>query len=346
MPRLPGGTTSEAKHTCSNTTNLRSDNLISTNFPGEISRVWLHIINNGIGEPIRIPLIIARGATDGPVFGVTSALHGNELNGIAVVQELFSELDIDQLAGTLIGVLVANPPGLVREQRNFNDGVDLNHVAPGNPKGNMSQLFMHRLVNRIVERFDYLVDLHTASFGRVNTYYVRANMKDKNSATMARLQNPEIILDNPPNDYTLRGHAAARGIHSITPELQDPHQFQHGVIGQCLTGIHNQLIFLKMLPGELLCPIEKTTLCDRSYWTYTDEGGFLKVFPHLGQIVEKDQPIAEVRTVFGKVVKTFCSPERGIVIGKSTNPINQSGSRILHLGINPPPKIECIVDSQ
>jgi predicted deacylase len=312
-------------------------------FPrNKISRVWLHIINNGLGEPIRIPLIIARGPTDGPTFGMTSALHGNELNGIAVIQQLFSELDIAQLSGTLVGVLIANPPGLVRMQRDFNDGVDLNHVAPGNPSGNMSQLFMHRLIDRIVERFDYLVDLHTASFGRVNTYYIRANMKNKHSAIMARLQNPEIILDNPPNDYTLRGHASARGIHSITPELQDPHQFQHGVIRQCLTGLLNQLIYLKMIPGTILCPVEKTTLCDRSYWVYTDEGGFLKVLPQLGQIIEKDQPIAEVQTVFGKVVKTFCAPERGIVIGKSTNPINQSGSRILHLGINPC-EIECVV---
>ena len=251
-------------------------------FPkGEISRVWLHIINDGIGEPIRIPLVIARGTTDGPVFGVTSALHGNELNGIAVVQQMLSDFDIKQLSGTIVGVLVANPPGLVRMQRNFNDGVDLNHVAPGNPAGNMSQLYMHRLVDRIVERFDYLVDLHTASFGRINSYYIRANMKNKHSANMARLQNPEIILDNPPNDYTLRGHASSRGIHSITPELQDPHQFQHGVIGQCLTGLRNQLVYLKMLPGSIVS-IEKTILCDRSFWIYTNEGGFLKALPSAG----------------------------------------------------------------
>lgn len=313
-------------------------------FPkGEVSRVWLHIINNGIGEPVRIPLVIARGIKDGPVFGVNSALHGNELNGIAVIQELFQGLDVNELSGTLVGVLIANPPGLIRMQRNFNDDVDLNHVAPGNPKGNMSQLFMHRLIDRIVMRFDYLVDLHTASFGRVNTYYVRADMSDEHSATMARLQNPEIIVNNPPSDYTLRGHASEKGIHSITPELQDPHQFQHGVISQCVTGLKNQLIHLGMLPGSVLCPLENTILCDRSYWIYTDEGGFLSVIPQLGQILEEGELIAEVKTVFGKVVKSFYAPERGVVVGKSISPINQSGSRILHLGVNPRP-IECVVN--
>ncbi len=33
----------------------------------------------------------------------------------------------------------------------------------------------------------------------------------------------------------------------------------------------------------------------------------------------------------------------GIVIGKSVSPINQTGSRILHLGLNPV-EIPCIVD--
>ncbi len=312
-------------------------------FPiGEISHVWLHIINNGMGEPIRIPLMIARGSKPGPTLGITSALHGNELNGVAVSQQLFAELDVAALSGTVVGVLVANPPGLIREQRNFNDGVDLNHVAPGKPNGTMSQLFMHRLVDRIVNRFDYLVDLHTASFGRVNTYYIRADMNNAHSARMAMLQNPEIILANPPNDYTLRGYAAARGIHAITPELQDPHRFQHGVIQQCLIGVRNQLLDLQMLPGNVSCPSTKTILCERSFWTHTDEGGFLTVLPKLAEIVEKNQPIAEVRTVFGKRIKVIEAPERGIVIGKSTNPINQSGSRILHLGINPQ-EIDCLV---
>ncbi len=28
--------------------------------PGTINEAWLHIINNGIGEPVRLPVLIAR----------------------------------------------------------------------------------------------------------------------------------------------------------------------------------------------------------------------------------------------------------------------------------------------
>lgn len=315
-------------------------------FPrGEITETWFHIINNGIGEPVRIPILIARGHEDGPILGLTAALHGNELNGIPVIQRLFSELDVSQLRGTLVGVLISNVPGLLLEQRKFSDDTDLNRIAPGKNNGDQSQLYIYRLLNKIVNRFNYLVDLHTASFGRVNTFYIRADMNDEATSRMARLQNPEIILHNPPNDGTLRGQAVQKGIKTITQELKDPHLFQYDVIEDSLIGLRNVLYDLKMLEGTILCPVKHTILCEKSYWIYTDDGGFLTVYPKLGQIVTKGEKIADVKTVFGKITKEYFAPENGIIIGKSINPVNQSGSRIIHLGIHPK-EIPCLTDDE
>lgn len=315
-------------------------------FPkGAITETWFHIINNGIGEAVRIPMLIARGNEDGPVLGLTAALHGNELNGIPVIQRLFKELDVQNLRGTVVGILVANVPALLLEQRRFVDDVDLNRIAPGKEDGNRSELYIYRLINRIVRHFDYLIDLHTASFGRINSYYIRADMDDPVSARMALLQNPDIILHNPPRGKSLRGNADDRDIKSITVELKDPHVFQYDVIADSLTGIRNVLYDLKMLSGLIRYPEEFTILCRDSYWIYTDEGGILRVIPQLGQAIDKGEVIAEVQTIFGKVVKTYKAPEAGIVIGKSVNPINQSGSRIIHLGIDFE-KIPCRIDPQ
>jgi predicted deacylase len=315
-------------------------------FPkGQISETWLHIINNGIGEPIRIPIVIVRGKGDGPVLGLNAALHGNELNGIPVIQKLINDLNLEELNGTIVGILVANVPGLLLEQRNFNDGVDLNRISPGKSNGTQSELYIHRLFTRIVKKFDYLIDLHTASFGRVNTYYIRADMSDKMSSRMARLQNPEIILNHTPTGITLRGRAALNGIKTITIELKDPHLFQREVIIDSLEGVKNILYDLKMLPGKIISPTNDIILCESSYWLYTDEGGILYVTPQLGQYLKKGDKIAVVKTIFGKTVKEYFCPEYGVVIGKSVNPINQSGSRILHLGVNPK-RIPCITKEE
>ena len=175
---------------------------------GTVRHYWLHIINNGIGEPVRLPVIVARGKKDGPTLGLTAAIHGNELNGIPVIQQLFRELDVEQLRGTVIGGLVMNVPGLLLEQRKFNDGADLNRIAPGNKEGNLSEVYIYRVIEKILKPLNYLVDLHTASFGRINSWYIRADMSTPETARMARLQNPDIILHNPPNDGTFRGAAS------------------------------------------------------------------------------------------------------------------------------------------
>lgn len=41
----------------------------------------IHQVRNGLGEWVRVPVVVARGAEEGPVLGVTAAVHGNELNG-------------------------------------------------------------------------------------------------------------------------------------------------------------------------------------------------------------------------------------------------------------------------
>ena len=80
-------------------------------------------------------------------------------------------------------------------------------------------------------------------------------------------------------------------------------------------------------------PGEETVLCKNSYWIYSDTGGIMTVHPHVTDLIKKGDLIATLRNVFGDVVKEYFAPEDGIVIGKSVSPINQTGGRILHLGI-------------
>lgn len=301
--------------------------------PGEKAYFHLHLVTDGMGSPIYLPVMVARGMSAGPVLGLTAAIHGNELNGIPVIQRLFKEIDSRELCGTLVGIPVINVPSLLQKQRAFFDGVDLNQIMPGRENGNSSQVYAYRLVDRIIRHFDYLLDLHTASTGRVNSYYIRADMEDPVTRQMALLQNAQIIVHNPPSDGTLRGAADALGINAITLEVGNPHTFQKGIIRSGLTGIHNLLHYLQMLPGELDEPVEKPIICKKSYWLFTDTGGILSVHPSVTSFVEKGQVVASLRNIFGDLIKEYHAPEAGIVIGKSVDPINQTGGRILHLGI-------------
>lgn len=293
----------------------------------------MDIVANGIAQDVLVPIIVIKGQEPGPVLGVTAAVHGNELNGLKIIQKLFKELESETLVGTLVGVPAVNVPALLNHERYFTDNADINRIMPGKPDGNQSEVYAFRIVDRIVSNFDYLLDLHTASFGRVNSYYIRANMKSRVSRKLAELQNADIILSNEGADGTLRAAATDLGIHAITLEVGDPNKFQKGMIRSGLEGIFNVMVHLGMLDDEIVPPRRETMVCKKGYWIYADRGGVLEVFPDVTDLVSKGDEIAVIRNVFGDKVKSYFAPEDGVVIGKSVHPIGQTGSRILHLGL-------------
>lgn len=299
---------------------------------GCLTRLKVVLSHNGLGQPVWVPVMVYRGEKPGPVFGITAALHGNEVNGIPVIHQLFQKLDRN-LRGTVVAVPVVNVPGFNARTRTFPDGTDLNTIMPGKKNGNDSHVYAHRLSERIIRHFDYLVDLHTASFGRINSLYVRADLSDAMTAKMAYLQRPQIILQNQPSDGTLRGHAMDLGIPAITVEIGNPHRFQPEFIRLSLSGLRAVLSEAGMVRKRHRSPGPPPVLCRSSYWIYADHGGLLEVFPNVRDNVAKDQVIGRVTNVFGEVIREYRAPEDGVVIGKSVDPVGQTGARILHLGI-------------
>ena len=301
--------------------------------PASTNKLRLSMVGDGMGGLISIPVVVVRGVDAGPTVGLTAAVHGNELNGMRVIQRVLERIRPGALAGTLVCVPVVNVPGYLNNTRHFNDGSDLNRVMPGRSDGTSAQVYAHRFLERVVAHLDYLLDLHTASFGRINTLYVRADMQDPVTRWMAQSQHPQIILHNPGADGTLRGAAMDRGVKSITVEVGNPNAFQPGLVHDGADGVLNVLARLDMVEHEENDRGREPVACARSYWTYTDVGGVLEVFPGLAERVRAGEVIARVRDIFGEVLAEYRAPEDGIVIGRSIHPVNQTGSRVVHLGI-------------
>ena len=117
---------------------------------GEVTRLRVWLVADGLGDRIRLPVVVVRGRGEGPVVGVTAAMHGNELNGIPVIHEVVRTLDAERLAGTVVAIPVLNVPGYHLHQREFLDGIDLNRAFPGREGGTPSQVFASRLLERVV----------------------------------------------------------------------------------------------------------------------------------------------------------------------------------------------------
>ncbi|MFT6631291.1 MAG: putative deacylase [Bacteriovoracaceae bacterium] len=301
---------------------------------GEVHRVNIHLSDNALGVPWKVPLIIIRGAEKGPILGVTAALHGDELNGISTIFKLIKEIDPKKLKGTLVLVPISNVPGYLMNQRHFSDNVDLNRIMPGKPEGSTSDLYAHQFISKIVSKFTYLLDLHTASHGRVNSLYLRADIDSEETRTLAYLQNPQIIVRKFDVSGTLRGWANDNGIPAITIEIGNSNAFQHSLIDETLEGILNTMKYYEMIEGEVEDLVTDATVCDNSYWIYSNKGGIADVFPNLADKVKAGEVIAKIYDVFGHVKEEIKADRSGVVIGKNVRPNCDAGTRILHLGVN------------
>jgi predicted deacylase/environmental stress-induced protein Ves len=314
-----------------------ADCLVLDDFPkGEVRTAWINMVRSPLGEWIRVPVLVARGLEDGPTLGLTAAVHGNELNGVPCIHKIINTIDVHSLKGTVVGVPCVNVAGYLRMQRGWSDGVDLNRHFPGKERGLSSEVFCHAVINRLVKgNLDYLIDLHTASFGRINSYYVRADLNDPDAKSLATLIHPQIILHDAGQDGTLRGAATRLGVKAITVEIGNPQLLQNQFIQWTSSGILNVLDHFKMYsrPQEEEDVPTSPIVCKKGYWTYTTNGGILEVYPGVNTLIKKGDVVARMRNIFGNFVEEYFAEEDSIVIGRSSNPVASTGDRILHLGV-------------
>ena len=309
--------------------------------PSELSpgmhRLGVHVVEDGAARPVHVPILVAKGAKPGPTVGITAAVHGNELNGIATIHKLFRRIDPNELSGTVVGVTIVNVPGFIRHDRLYPDAQDLNRIMPGKENGNEAAVYAHRLSTRLLGAFDVLLDLHTASFGRVNTLYVRADMKHEATAKLARAIGAEIIIHNAGADGTLRASVASRGVPAITVEIGDPQVIDRDKVRLTRVGIRDVLEELGMLPPDGERAVHGAIECHRSAWLFTDTGGLLDVTARLGARVKQGDVLATLCDPWGRKLRTYRAPEDGVIIGKATNPVVRTGGRIVHLGVEGAP---------
>lgn len=281
---------------------------------------------------VMLPIIVARGAQPGPVLGISAAVHGNELNGIRIIHRLVGGLDLMRLKGALVCAPIVNVPSFNVGKRHFPDGQDLNHVFPGRRQGRASEQYARRFVKTFLPACNYLIDIHTASEGRVNTMYVRVDWMLESARQLALWALPEIILHSRSGDGTLRQTAGSRGIPAITIEAGNPSAFQGRRIIEGDRGIRNIMNGLGMFDDGVEAMLPSPIICKSSRWLRTSNGGLLQTAFSLSETLSKGQRIAETLDPFGRVVSTYKAPYDGVVIGMSQNPVAVPGKRFCHLG--------------
>lgn len=146
----------------------------------------------------------------------------------------------------------------------------------------------------------------------------RSDLNDPIAATMAKLQQPQIILHSSGQDGALRSAAMSLSIPSITVEIGNPQLFQSTYVQWSYLGILRILSYLNMfkikdLSETIAPPPTSTIICSKGYWIYTKTGGVLEVYPGVNTVIRKGDLIARIKNIFGGVVDEIFAPGSGVV---------------------------------
>ncbi len=186
----------------------------------------------GVDAAAKIPVIVVNGARPGPVLAMVAGSHGTEYASIVALQKLAQAADPAQLSGTLIIVPLVNVASFAQKVPHLNpiDGKNMNRYYPGKPDGTQTERASWAIAKQVVEKCDYLIDLHGGDLDenlRRYSYWAATGKEAQDAASRAMVLAfglDHIILQDfktpvaPQGAITLTRFASSLGKPCVTAE--------------------------------------------------------------------------------------------------------------------------------
>lgn len=282
--------------------------------PGEKTTGYLTVGSETDGTPIKLSLLTASGKEEGPTVWLIGCVHGDEYGGAASIIQFIKELDVQELKGTIVGLPVANPPSFKAWSRiSPLDGVNLNRVFPGDPKGTFSLRLAHTLLETVSETADYVIDLHSGGIALHVPFFVIYKDGDSDAVNksrwLAERMGTEIIWQAAGNDATQgtgTDYYTMHGIPSVTVEVGGGTVTkEHEKLFKA--SIHHALQALEMVPGQ--APLQDSyTVYKKAEFMFAGEGGLFVPACEVGTILAKGDLIGSIMNLYGEVMEEIRSP--------------------------------------
>lgn len=284
--------------------------------------------------PASISVEVISGKKDGPIVFVSSAIHGDELNGIEIIRRIKKLSILKKLKGTLILVPVVNVYGLNTLSRYLPDRRDLNRSFPGSTKGSIAARIAKIFFSEIVEKCNYGIDLHTAAIHRSNLPQIRTNIKSNQTLMLAKAFEAPVVLHSELRDGSLRSEAQEIGVPVLLYEAGEALRFDEKSIKIGVKGVINVLKALSMLPETKKKFHANPLILNKSSWVRALDSGMLRTIKALGDMVKKDEIIAFIDKPLNEKSFELKAQYDGIIIGKSQIPLVQEGDAVFHIANN------------
>lgn len=318
---------------------------------GERAQMRLRTLELADGSWVELPVVALRGAKPGPVFYLGAAFHGDEINGVELVNRFARAIDLRELNGTIVMVPVQNPLAFQVQHRYF-----LGHFIkspldqsppdpwvsfPGDANGNMASLLSHAIFENLMRHADYLIDVHTPTTGGRYAPFAflpprRIGAAAEEAEEIAKAFGADFILATEEGIYVHEQSPhvvmAKRGAVAMGIEVGEGGRLDSEVTERGLAGLANVLRRIGML-GEGQAALGRRLVISTMTIVRARRGGLLHRTVELNQEVAEGQVLATITDVFGEIVERIRAPHAGPVVRIATFPVVSAGERVVQLGV-------------
>jgi predicted deacylase len=226
------------------------------------------------------------------------------------------------------------------------DGENLNRVYPGKPDGTTSERIAYVVTTEVIEKCDYLLDLHCGDGNEDLRPYIYMPVTGKADLDAAirdiamAFGFDHIVVDrNRPTDPQASIYCSATGLTRGKPAIT----VESGYLGttddesttRIVDGVTSLMRHLKMMAGEPT-PVEHPVFLEPTEVLTSPATGLL--FPHVkrGRSVAKGTLIATVTDFFGEKVAEVRAPFAGVVLYVVATPPITEGEPVGMIGAMKP----------
>jgi len=316
----------------------------ATAAPGQKATGYLDI-PAGTDAATRIPVVVIRGAHPGPVLAIVSGAHGTEYTSIIAVERLITQTDPADISGTLILVPLVNSASFLQKVPHVNpiDNKSMNRFYPGKVDGTQTERAAYIIPKQVVERCDYLIDLHGGDLDenlRPYSYWTTVGNEavDKASREMALAfgLNTIIIENDFPRDPNasryLNSTALTRGKPAIAAEAGYAGTVETDDVNRLFRGCQNVMRYLRMMAGNVQF-VQGPVWIEKVETVTSDNEGIFYPIAHRGTYVAAGTEIGYVTDYFGRTIQQIHSPAAGVVLYICALPSMNKGGTVANIGV-------------
>ena len=299
----------------------------------------------GVDAGIDIPVVVINGAAPGPTLALVAGAHGTEYASILALHKLAQAVEPASLSGALIVLPLLNSASFSQVVPHVNpvDGKNMNRFYPGKPEGTQTERISWVVTRQVLEKCDYLVDLHGGDLDenlRRYAYWAdtgNARLDSTSLGMVLAFGLDHIIIQKnrtpppPGGPVTISRQAGSMGKPSVVAEAGHAGTTAAADVDALVQGSLNVMHHLKMLPGAAP-PVEHPVWLGSATTVASEQNGVFYPLVVPEAYVQKGMRVGYVADYFGNKTSDVIAPVTGVVIYIRAVPSLKKGDTLIDIG--------------